>query len=695
MIHGLRRRFERLLAGIGLRPRVAALVLVSVLPLVGLLVAGSIDQRSEVIAQVKSEAFDLARLGAEREAGALAAVAGTLRDLLVDPSPLSDSPALCRQRLLAFREENKGILNLALIGSDGRELCSSAQARGASFRDRAWFKAALLPHAGLIVSRFIRRGPLGAQPMIVLALAAPAQRRGQRPIVAAATLNPQSLPDLANLHPPWSGAAAMLIDLGDLRIIPHYPKKRRWLMAPLAHFTLLQGQLRNIPGSFAVPIGLDGFPRIGTYVPLPLRGAERLAVAVSFPTAVILTAADRALAIDLILSLLVLAAALAAAWSLSEVSLLSAVHILSKAATQFGAGALTTRARLPPWISPELRALARAMNEMARSLIRRERSLLAAQAAITSSEAGLRLIAEHSSDVIIRFDTNMRRLYVSPACREVLGRTPEEMLARTICDDMLPEDLPRILKLIERGRRDRRQARFTYRLRRADGAVIWIESTTQWLPDDSGFAFLRDVSRRKEAEAELAKVNRQLEALALQDALTGLGNRRHFDETLEREFRRAARAANPLALALMDLDHFKAFNDFYGHQAGDECLRSVARAITSCLRLPGDLAMRYGGEELAVIAPETDISGALRLAERIAEAVRALKISHKGNESGIVTLSIGIASMVPGREADTPSPLLCSADRALYQAKADGRNLIRVATEAYAAAAHTDLLFLS
>ena len=172
----------------------------------------------------------------------------------------------------------------------------------------------------------------------------------------------------------------------------------------------------------------------------------------------------------------------------------------------------------------------------------------------------------------------------------------------------------------------------------------------------------------------------QLRQFALFDGLTGLGNRRHFDQTLNREFQRASREGSSLALVMIDVDHFKSFNDRYGHQAGDECLRAVAVAVGGTLHRPADLAARYGGEELAVLLPSTDEHGATALAHDIRAAVRALGVVHADSPSGRLTISTGVAVSVPGRFPANPALLIQAADQALYAAKEAGRDSVRSAS---------------
>ncbi|MCG9969045.1 diguanylate cyclase [Pelotomaculum terephthalicicum JT] len=199
----------------------------------------------------------------------------------------------------------------------------------------------------------------------------------------------------------------------------------------------------------------------------------------------------------------------------------------------------------------------------------------------------------------------------------------------------------------------------------------------------SALRLKHETDRRKARENELLEVTRQLEEanqnlrrLSFLDGLTGIANRRHFDEVLLNEWNRAARDAVPLSLIILDIDFFKKYNDTYGHQAGDDCLKQVAGSLSGRLKRPGDLAARYGGEEFAAILPNTDMQGAAAIAEMLRGGVEALEIPHASSSvSAYVTVSAGAASTVP-RQAGTPGDLLAAADKALYQAKQGGRNRV-------------------
>ena len=174
---------------------------------------------------------------------------------------------------------------------------------------------------------------------------------------------------------------------------------------------------------------------------------------------------------------------------------------------------------------------------------------------------------------------------------------------------------------------------------------------------------------------ELEESNRKLEALSATDGLTGLANRRRFDQVLDSEWQRAMRSSQPLALLLLDVDQFKAYNDIYGHLVGDDGLRALAGVLQNSARRGGDLAARYGGEEFAIIAPGSDGEKALLLAEGICQSISTLNIPHSGSAHGVLTASIGVAVIVP-HSAMTQENLLQQADQALYEAKHGGRNRV-------------------
>lgn len=297
-------------------------------------------------------------------------------------------------------------------------------------------------------------------------------------------------------------------------------------------------------------------------------------------------------------------------------------------------------------------------------------------------ERGYRLLAENVEDVVTRVDIKGNRLYISPSIERLLGWTVPEIIVQSSYSNIHPAHREIVRRLLEGLSADNRSATSEYMSRHKDGNYVWVEARFNFVPNPQDgspeiIAIVRDISKRKAAEEQMWMANDQLKALSETDTLTGIANRRKFDEIFDREIRRSQRAGLHLALLLVDIDRFKLFNDSYGHAAGDDCLRHVARALAGHLKRPADLVARYGGEEFAVILPDMALDGAVRLAEDLRQAISDLGIAHALNGGGLVTVSIGVAGVRCDGEISGKS-LLEAADAALYRAKNEGRNRVCV-----------------
>ena len=309
---------------------------------------------------------------------------------------------------------------------------------------------------------------------------------------------------------------------------------------------------------------------------------------------------------------------------------------------------------------------------LVRQLLSRQRTA----AVLAAKEADFRLLAEESSDMVMRIGFDGRIRYVSPSCIRILGWSAEQLGGTPALAGVNAEDLPHVEQTVEALRQGEvEETRLVYRTRHRQGGEIWLETALRATHDpetakvNGVVAISRDMTEHKDFEKKLA-------ILAIQDGLTGLANRRHFDDRLNQEWQRAERDGIPVSLVMLDVDNFKKFNDQYGHQAGDACLKAVSKTISAEARRPADLAARYGGEEFVLLLPNTDEVGCAIVAERIREALAVLNITHALNPpTKRVTLSIGGATGWPNAETQGNHPsLIAAADRALYAAKHAGRD---------------------
>lgn len=296
------------------------------------------------------------------------------------------------------------------------------------------------------------------------------------------------------------------------------------------------------------------------------------------------------------------------------------------------------------------------------------------EAVLAEREAEFRLLTESASDVVERYSLTGDRLYVSPAIERLTGYTSAERLGTNAFDVINPDDRPAVMSAARRltsGQSD--QETVTFRAQHRDGRELWLESSLRHTVDGQAVVGVtRDVTARKQIEL-------RLEAMANVDGLTGLANRRAFDRSIALEAGRARRLGQPLSLLMIDTDHFKRFNDDYGHLAGDTALKAIAAVITGFARRPDDVAARYGGEEMALLLPRTSLDDARAIAQELSQRVERLAIPHVRNLPwGVATVSIGVATLTDDdpSEAQTAQSLIARADLALYEAKSQGRNQV-------------------
>jgi diguanylate cyclase (GGDEF)-like protein/PAS domain S-box-containing protein len=292
-----------------------------------------------------------------------------------------------------------------------------------------------------------------------------------------------------------------------------------------------------------------------------------------------------------------------------------------------------------------------------------------------------KLLMDNSRDVIIVADFNGNRSFVSESGKNWGGWTEQELKSMKTIDLVHPEDLSRVESTLLELRNGKDGSMIECRAKTRNSGYVWMELNFRTIRNPkSGQAVsllynARDITERKQAEQQLQEAYKALESLAVTDALTGLANRRQFDQYLATEWRRGTRDKKPLSLLLIDVDFFKSYNDTYGHLRGDSCLKSIAQAARSVIARSGDLVARFGGEEFAVVLPNTERGGAYQIAQDICAVIRSRKLAHSSNAGGIVTVSVGCHTMVPQRGLFS-NMLIDRADKALYQAKGSGRNCV-------------------
>ena len=294
------------------------------------------------------------------------------------------------------------------------------------------------------------------------------------------------------------------------------------------------------------------------------------------------------------------------------------------------------------------------------------------------SEKKNRLLVENALDGIITIDDKGAILTFNPAAEIIFGYSMHELVGANISQLMPEPDSSQhdgyLAKYLETGIKTIIGLSREVSGVKKDGTVFPLEINVSEMNWDGGKEFIgivRDISQRKLLEEKLQR-------LSILDGLTEIGNRRHFDETLDREWKRAMRDQIPLSLIMLDIDYFKLYNDSYGHQKGDTCLKQVAKALEDCVQRPADLVARYGGEEFVVILPETTVQGASKLAESIRLYIENLKLEHaKNSASPYVTVSLGVATLIPERGTHCEQ-LISNADRLLYHAKENGRNQVSI-----------------
>ena len=667
-----------------MRARLVVLVLCGILPMIALMSSGAALERRQTITAAHERILELARIGAEQQNDIIQEAQNLLHVLARVPSISDASSVQCHDLLQGVADDHPRIDVITVTDAEGQAICNSQEEQpNYNISDRGYFKELSGSDPPLFALSELLLSKRSGRPTLIAAV--PLTNSGSGASihgVIVASLNLDWFARLAHRLPGSEAHSVMVIDARDGAVLTSTLAGGSFIGHKFLSHPLVQAIRASPSGGVIDTQDFAGIDQIFGFEPLPGTNGHMI-VAVGISRATVLGAANNRLLIELALAITVGCVAMLIALQAARCWFLRPGLTIVDAVRQFGRGKVSKRIVLKGIAVSEIRVLAQTFNTMATSIEQRDLALSKAHLALERSEEHHRTLAETMTDMITRFDERFTRVYISPACHTLLGYSPSELIGGSLEDITHPDDWPLLeASVVKPLRQGSPHVRASFRGVCKDGSNIWLETSGQPLRDAQGFILVtRDVSERKLFEVSLEQANAQLESFAREDALTGLPNRRRFDEAFETEWRRACRNAEPLGLLMIDIDHFKAFNDTFGHPEGDRCLHSVARAITSILRRPGDVAARYGGEEFAIILPNTDSAGAVLMADRASDAVRALCIPQSLLKNEVVTISVGVATCVPQLTGDSSNSLLLRADAALYDAKHAGRNLVRLAME--------------
>ncbi|HYZ62237.1 MAG TPA: diguanylate cyclase, partial [Acetobacteraceae bacterium] len=622
-----------------------------------------------------------AQLGAEQQQALLQQAAVLLRVLARVPAVVTADSG-CGDFLRGIAAEFPHVASLTVADAHGAALCSSRpEAIGLNFTQFHYFQAALaLPSDRPYSLSTVRLSRVDGKPIMLMAVPIYLAAPDAHPLGAlVAALRLDWFAGLQDRLSAGDSTVVQVVDSRDGAILARSPDPQGLAGLRFPDHGIIDAFRRSPSGGTVRTDGLDGVQRIFAFAPLRGEGPGLL-IAVGLSAQALRQQAAWRMMLAMGFGVGVTGLAVCLSWRVAQRSLVRPLRALSAAAARLGGGDMASEAEISdeaPW---EIRALAETFRRMVKRLQARDLRIEAMQRELAESEEHHRLLAEAANDMITRFSSDLRRVYVSPACRDLLGYEQHELVGEKPGAIVHPDDWLELDATLNQALlAGHPTARATYRAFRKDGGQIWLESSGRSLGKGQGFVVVtRDVTNRTMLEQQLAAANHKLSLLASQDGLTGLANRRRFDQALEAEHETLVRDGGRMAVLLLDVDRFKRFNDTYGHPAGDRCLQSIAACIRSALRGPRDLAARYGGEEFAVLLPAAGPSEALEVAHRVRAAIRGAAILHAGSGCGVVTTSIGVAAIEPGEPVEA-AELIRRADAALYRAKREGRDQVTLA----------------
>lgn len=657
-----------LLHHMGVRSRMVSLISAAILPFAALIAAGIMFSYDEADRAARRGVASDAQLGAAKFSRVFLdakVVLGTLRGM--PPLQTADRPR-CDSFIQKVLANQPMFVTMGLLDAEGNVVCHNRPDAVGKFGDTNL--ASRMAQAGpdeLLVGRFMI-GPVSKKPTVAVAMRLPVPAGGE-PLSIFGSLNLEVFNHLAQAIAADTNHTVALIEPANQRVLVRWPNIVPFGTAFPDH-PLIQAIAHQPGGGTTFSIGFDSVSRFFGFAPVVDATGSSLAIALGLPDGEAFADVQTRSVLAIILAVLAFLIAIVLSATIAYWTQLKPLVGLVQKSERLGNGEFSNPVMIEPWQAEEFRGLAASLNQTAAKLMTAQEI----EKRNMETERRFRIVADNTADMITAVDTAGQRTFVSGASREILGYEPEELIGQEPLALVHEEDRELVINLFLRTRTLGDGGSEQYRVTRKDGSTLWVEVSGRRMADDSGMVFtMRNISKRKAVEAELEAANAELSRLATTDELTGINNRRELNRLLDLETKRGNREQTALSVLLIDVDHFKVFNDTYGHLEGDQCLKEIANAISGSIRRPADVCARYGGEEFAVILPNTGRDGARERAEIIRQAVMSLNLAHSGNQTGYVTISVGVAT-THGELAQ--AELLKRADDALYAAKDGGRNRV-------------------
>jgi diguanylate cyclase (GGDEF)-like protein/PAS domain S-box-containing protein len=650
-----------------------ALISAAILPFAALIAAGIVFSYDEADRAARRGVASDAQLGAAKFSRVFLdakVVLGTLRGM---PPLQAADRTRCDSFIQKVVANQPMFVTMGLFDADGNIVCHNRPDAVVKFGDTEL--ASRMAQAGpddLQVGRFMI-GPVSKKPTVAVAMRLPVPAGGEQ-LSIFGSLNLEIFNHLAQAITADTNHTVALIEPANQRVLVRWPNIVPFGTAFPDH-PLIQAIGHQPGGGTTFSIGFDSVSRFFGFAPVTDATGSSLAIALGLPDGEAFADVQTRAVLAIILAALAFLIAIVLSATIAYWTQLKPLVGLVQKSERLGNGEFSNPVMIEPWQAEEFRGLASSLNQTAAKLMTAQEI----EKQNMETERHFRIVADNTADMITAVDNAGQRTFVSGASREILGYEPEELIGQEPLALVHEEDHELVINLFLRTRTMGDGGSEQYRVTRKDGATLWVEVSGRRMADDSGMVFtMRNISKRKAVEAELEAANGELSRLATTDELTGINNRRELNRLLDLETKRGKREQTALSVLLIDVDHFKIFNDTYGHLEGDRCLTEIASAISGSIRRPADVCARYGGEEFAVILPNTDRDGARDRAEIIRQAVMSLNLVHSGNQSGYVTISVGVATT----HGDLgQAELLKRADDALYAAKAGGRNRVASSSE--------------